>query len=110
MAETPGEKRATNENRARLPWMEKKLIMSNVTSHKAENMCSSETSWGPDFVSPDGMYCDMGTKTLAPLCSTQNVQGCIDIDELDKVVKKRSFVAKRQVNSTHRKYETISKW
>lgn len=82
----------------------------NITSHKAENMCNSETSWGPDFVSPDGMFCDMGTKTLSPLYSNQNVQGCVDIDEGENIVRKRPFVAKRQVDSTHRKYEEVTKW
>jgi hypothetical protein len=34
--------------RARLPWMETKLVISNIASHSATNLCNSATSWGPD--------------------------------------------------------------
>ncbi|KAK2616342.1 hypothetical protein QQS21_000776 [Conoideocrella luteorostrata] len=97
-------------NRPREPWMERSLVVSNVTSHRAENMCTSDTSWGPDFISPDGMFCDMGTKTLRPLCSNQNVEGCVDLDDHKQTMTKRSFVAKRAVNMPHKSYQKIERW
>lgn len=84
--------------------MEERLVVSNIARYKAQNLCSSETSWGPDFVSTDGMFCDMGMKTLTPLCSTENVYGCIKIDDKLKVVTKRFVAVKRKV------YKTIKHW
>ncbi|KAI5274719.1 hypothetical protein E4T47_02309 [Aureobasidium subglaciale] len=72
-------KRSTTSSRTRLPWMENKLVVSNIDSHSAANLCNSETSWGPDFVDSHGKLCDMGTKTLYTLCSNENVDGCVEV-------------------------------
>lgn len=96
--------------RQRLPWMEESLVVSNITQHKAKNLCSSDTSWGPDFVGTDGMFCDMATKTLMPLCSTDDIDGCVDIDDQVKTVKRRSIMAGRAVRTTHRAYKKIDHW
>lgn len=96
--------------RPRLAWMEERLIVSNITRHKAEGLCSSETSWGPDFVGTDGYFCDMGSKTLSPLCSTADVNGCVNIDEEGNRITKRSTVAKRSVEIAHKSYGTIKHW
>ena len=86
------------------------LIMSNHTSQPAEQLCSSETSWGPDFIGPDGNFCDMDSKTLMPLCSLKDVDGCVDVDEgAGQVIKKRT-IARRSANVVHKSYGKISKW
>lgn len=90
--------------------MERRLIVSNKVQHRAENMCSSDTSWGPDFVGTDGMFCDMGTKTLTPLCSTSSEDGCLDIDHDSKMIKKRSTVARRSVETVHKRYDHVARW
>ncbi|KAI9652386.1 MAG: hypothetical protein M1829_001661 [Trizodia sp. TS-e1964] len=39
------------------------LIISNFDSHSAQDLCESESSIGPDFVSmAEGIYCDMAEK------------------------------------------------
>lgn len=46
------------------------LVASLHDSHSAHRLCESETSHGPDFVSlSEGVFCDMQTKALWPLCS-----------------------------------------
>lgn len=90
--------------------MEDSLIVSNLTQHKAEGLCSSDTSWGPDFVGTDGMFCDMGSKKLTPLCSTRNIDGCLDIGMEGNAVTKRSSVAKRDVKIKHKSYSKITHW
>lgn len=90
--------------------MEDRIVVSNVTQHSAEELCSSETSWGPDFIGSDGYFCDMSSKTLTPLCSKQNVNGCINFDDDDKAISKRSSVAKRTVDSPHKSYGTVTRW
>lgn len=57
------------------------LIVSDISSQSAEELCLSTTSWGWDFIGPDGLFCDMETHTLTPLCSHEKVDGCINIDE-----------------------------
>ncbi|SMR51255.1 unnamed protein product [Zymoseptoria tritici ST99CH_1E4] len=103
----PGAKRAVPTRR---PWMEQRLIMSNGTSHSAANLCRSETSYGPDFLSADGQFCDMVSKTLSPLCSVKEVDGCVDVDASAMTVHKRSSVAKRTSSLLHKSYSKVSQW
>jgi hypothetical protein len=84
--------------------------MSNYTSQPAADLCNSETSWGPDFIGSDGQYCDMSSKTLTPLCSTQDVDGCIEVDETEGNLVKRTRVAKRTTNIVHKSYAKVSHW
>lgn len=88
--------------------MENRLIISHFSSHTAEHLCNSETSWGPDFVGTDGKFCDMATKTLIPLCSKEDVDGCVDLDQNGTVVTKRS-IARRTVPVT-KTYTKVSVW
>lgn len=91
-------------------WMTDRLIISTFSNQPAEELCSSNTSWGPDFIGPDGRFCDMESKTSAPLCSSQNVDGCVEVDEEEKHIVKRTDVARRSVKAVHKSYKTISKW
>lgn len=84
--------------------------MSNHAGQAAQELCESATSWGPDFVGSDGRFCDMDAKTLHPLCSCEDVDDCVEIDDEAKVVKKRSTVARRSVHTIHRSYSKVSKW
>ncbi|KAI9150772.1 hypothetical protein HJFPF1_10549 [Paramyrothecium foliicola] len=77
--------------RAPTPAIEERLIVSNIPSHRAENLCNSDNSWGPDFVGTDGYFCDMGSKTLTPLSPTDIIEGCVTIDGETKRVEKRTF-------------------
>jgi hypothetical protein len=86
------------------------LIVSNRTSQTAAGLCNSDTSWGPDFIGSDGQFCDMGTKTLTPLCSFHAIDGCIEIDEEGANVVKRTNVARRATNLVHKSYKKIDKW
>ncbi|KAJ6445331.1 Aspercryptin biosynthesis cluster protein B [Purpureocillium lavendulum] len=101
---------AKRELRKREPWMEKRLVVSALEQHTAKEVCESKTSWGPDFVGSDGMFCDMDSHTLAPLCSTENVDGCVNINNGTKTVTKRSSVARREVEHVIRSYESIANW
>lgn len=93
--------------------MKQYLIVSNRASQPAKDLCENPRSWGPDFVGYDG-FCDMATKTLSPLCSTADVDGCVDVDETGAEggakIKRRTTVARRSVNSVHKSYKTVAKW
>ena len=61
----------------RSPAMSSHIIGSQDTSHSALKLCSSDTSYSPDFVSfSEGIFCDMGTKTPWPLCSSSVTDDC----------------------------------
>ncbi|EHK18047.1 uncharacterized protein TRIVIDRAFT_67261 [Trichoderma virens Gv29-8] len=94
----------------RKAWMENRLVVSEIPQHKASDLCNSTTSWGPDFVGSDGMFCDMHTKTLSPVCSFHDTDGCIEVDVDEKTIAKRFTVAKRQVVEKHKSYGKVSQW
>lgn len=55
------------------------LVVSNIDSHSAQELCESDTSSGPDFVSTsEGLFCDMSEKQLWPLCSGVVTASCFD--------------------------------
>ncbi|KUJ23952.1 uncharacterized protein LY89DRAFT_744511 [Mollisia scopiformis] len=60
------------EKRSEQPhqWCEEnKLVVSDFASHSAIEVCVSETSWGPDFVSTvEAIFCDMCQRRTYPLC------------------------------------------
>lgn len=86
------------------------LVMSNWTTQSAAGLCESATSWGPDFIDANGQFCDMGTKTLLPLCSKEDVDGCVVVDETEGKLMKRMRVAKRATDVVHKSYKEVSKW
>ncbi|KAI1131669.1 hypothetical protein F5Y10DRAFT_262046 [Nemania abortiva] len=58
-----------------------RLIVSHIPGHSAIEVCESETSWGPDFVSmAEGLYCNMETHELLPLCGNGLTKGCFEIN------------------------------
>jgi len=90
--------------------MTQRLVVSNHTSQPAAELCNSATSYGPDFIGSDGLFCDMGSKTLTPLCSTEDVEGCVEVDESKGALMKRMSIARRATNVAHKSYKNISKW
>ena len=56
------------------------LVVSGHQDHSAKDLCESETSHGPDFVSTvEGFYCDMDTKDAWPLCDAEFTTACFDL-------------------------------
>lgn len=57
------------------------LVMSGWPGHGAKELCRSQTSLGPDFVSlNEGLFCDMESKELWPLCKNGTVShACFDV-------------------------------
>jgi hypothetical protein len=66
-------------NSKRSAQMENTVVHSTSPAHNAEELCNSEGSVSPDFISyTEGKLCDMTTKLLWPLCSDQTTIGCFD--------------------------------
>ncbi|KAL6244022.1 hypothetical protein RBB50_008891 [Rhinocladiella similis] len=69
------------------------LIKSSRLISSAVRLCNSATSRGPSFVSlPEGLFCDMTTRNLYPVCAEETEDVCFDLDE-DELVKKKKPVA-----------------
>lgn len=52
------------------------LVVSEHTAHSAVEVCESASSWGPDFVAlAEGVFCDMCTRQLYPLCGNSGGSG-----------------------------------
>ena len=74
---------------------------------KQRNSARDEMSYGPDAVGSDAYYCDMSTRELSPLCTSQDVEGCVNVDAPNNRITKRSSVAKRSANLVFRSYEML---
>jgi hypothetical protein len=62
-----------------------RLTVSHMHGHSAKELCNDKMSLGPDFVSvAEGLFCDMETATLWPLCATANTGDCFDL-EMQKI-------------------------
>ncbi|OTB04414.1 hypothetical protein M426DRAFT_11561 [Hypoxylon sp. CI-4A] len=59
-----------------------RLVMSNSDEHTADELCESETSYGPDFVNvAHGKFCRMSDKTQWPVCDGAEVtDNCFNTD------------------------------
>ncbi|VBB76675.1 Putative protein of unknown function [Podospora comata] len=85
--------------------LDPRLVISNSPFHKASELCESETSFGPDFVSlVEGMYCNMETSELLPLCTEGLQRGCFHLEQKTHV--KRDGV----VSEGQKEYEHILDW
>ncbi|EEU42807.1 uncharacterized protein NECHADRAFT_84041 [Fusarium vanettenii 77-13-4] len=57
-----------------------RVILTKEAGYNTTELCTSETSWGPDFVSLDeGLYCDMDSRELLPVChQDKDIVPCFD--------------------------------
>ncbi|KAK5033465.1 hypothetical protein LTS07_003769 [Exophiala sideris] len=54
-----------------------KLIKSKLAINSAARLCNDTASVGPDFAAlSEGLYCDMDTKEIYPICKDGQVSGC----------------------------------
>jgi hypothetical protein len=111
----PGSKKRSLPKRSAA--MVNTLIVSDFEEHRAKDLCESETSVSSDFVGSDGIYCNQETKEWSYLCSTQNVDGCVNLDELEgqghvtrRSITKRSDGFKRAVDSGVKDYGKVQHW
>lgn len=57
------------------------VVVSEHEEHTASELCKSDSAAGPDFVSTkEGLFCDMCSGELWPLCSAAVPTGCFDVD------------------------------
>lgn len=61
----------------------RQLVVSSKGSHSATEVCDSETSFGPDFISTEeGVFCSMSQKKTFPICGREGsstADACFDL-------------------------------
>ncbi|QVM12830.1 hypothetical protein D8B26_007448 [Coccidioides posadasii str. Silveira] len=89
------------------------LVVSGSPYHKAEELCQSRTSVGPDFVSlSDNLFCDMEHREVWPLCSNGTAtHGCFDVEE--RTMKGGAIGARDSISGRaipRKSYRTVTNW
>lgn len=100
---------ATRSPRPRNQQSAEKLIVNSRSSQSAITLCNSPTSRGSDFASIDeGLFCDMDTKVLYPLCNDKIVEHCFDLEAEQPHLRQYSAFQRRDL--TEPKYKYVSYW
>ena len=82
------------------------LISSPREEHSAVELCASEMSYGPDFVShAERVFCDMGTKVSWPLCGSGD--GAVEGEECYRWETHSLVTGGKRVA---RNYEKVEEW
>lgn len=64
-----------------------RLVISSDVHQSPEELCASPISRGPDFLNvAHGLFCQMSTKQLYPVCSAVLVDNCFNTDTQKLVV------------------------
>lgn len=89
-----------------------KLVTSSKPAHSARELCESDHSLGPDFVSlPEGLFCDMSEKELWPLCDEAHTTGCFDVARNEMVAG--SLGRRDEASGRHipeKEYSNVQAW
>lgn len=90
--------------------MSDEVVISSRPGNDVFDLCGSETSLGPDYVSlAEGMFCDMSTKTLWPLCGDLLAKGCFDVEE-KKMKWANRELKKRHEGDGEKAYTRVTTW
>ncbi|KAL7941110.1 hypothetical protein V8C42DRAFT_348974 [Trichoderma barbatum] len=83
--------------------LDSRLVISSIESHNATQLCLSETSRGPDFVSTaEGVFCDMATRELMPLCSQGIEENCFHTDSGTQLLRRNETAPTKQYTEVQR--------
>lgn len=78
--------------RRRQPNNDRRLVVSSLPAHSADELCRHPTSRGPSFVSlTEGTHCNMETREVLPLCADGLMTGCFDLETETGVDRTSSF-------------------
>lgn len=104
--------RSSHPRSARSQKSADRLIVSSRKSQSAVELCNSPTSRGSDFASTnEGLFCDMSTKTLHPLCSNTTTSDCFDLKaEAMQLTKRGSDDGVAGPLEGRKRYKRISHW
>ncbi|KXT13395.1 hypothetical protein AC579_9074 [Pseudocercospora musae] len=76
----------------------------------AQDLCNSDTSYGPDLIEGEGNFCPIETKTLTAVCNGNHFEQCVDFDPDTSESNMRSSVARRSTSVVHKPYDSVRNW
>lgn len=107
------QRRAGNEQHKRLRRQmadDDRLVKSSKSVHSATQLCESDRSVGPDFVSFDEKkFCDMKSKTVYDFCDEVEAGECWD-DENNVLTNKTGGVSAFAAEEPASKYGNVINW
>lgn len=78
---TTGSKEEQHAATNRRTQEDRRLIVSSLGVHSADELCHDSLSLGPDFVSlAEQTHCNMQTREVLPLCMDDLTTGCFDLE------------------------------
>lgn len=87
------------------------LVVSDIESHSAKELCTHPRSRGPDFVSKmENLFCDMTSRKTYPLCTDTQAKDCFSIDTAGKKMMKRGEDGTSAADQVHRDYHFVQHW
>jgi hypothetical protein len=99
----------SRRTRARNQQSAEHLIVNSRPQQSAITLCNSPTSRGSDFASTDeGLFCDMDTKILYPLCSDTVTDSCFDLDAENPYLREAGQHERRALAEP--RYRRVSHW
>lgn len=92
------------------PANDTRLVVHESKRWTAREVCEDPNSYGPDYVSlKDGLFCNMETRELIPLCSDTVTEDCFSLD--DQPAAAAGAKARRRRNVlTKRGYSKVLDW
>jgi hypothetical protein len=104
-------KRQVEKRQPQPAWDSNQLVVSSFPEHSAEEVCKSEFSRGPDFLSKHEMkYCDMDTKMLWDVCSSASATCCYDVDVHSMRPCGYRIGTAQRTDVPNKKYTKIRQW
>ena len=86
------------------------MVVSEIETHSAKELCDHPRSRGPDFVSSvENIYCDMTAKRSYPLCRDEQTKTCFSLDKKGKRMSRRDDTT-GQTDALHRDYHAVQYW
>lgn len=63
-----------------------RLVITDQPGHSAAELCASHNSHGPSLVSlVEGLFCNMETRELLPICAGELTEGCFEVPDAKAV-------------------------
>jgi hypothetical protein len=107
-------RRSKRRGSGRFSQMESTVVHSASNAHSVEQLCNSLSSVSPDFVSyAERKFCNMSTRVLWSLCSTNVTTGCFDTNSNVLAVDAKAGTdnhPKFMAAKRDRRYDQIVHW
>jgi hypothetical protein len=86
--------------------LDTRLVVSSYPSHTATELCQSDTSRGPDFISvAEGLFCDMETRQVLQLCADGVNTSCVHMPGNSTMA-----LVRRDGFATEKSYSAVVRW